>query len=135
MEAALAELRPRRETRFADDVKQQIRDGLTGDDRPSLSQSDTATIKILLKRYIRIAQFNAAAGGLAVGLMIGFLLGGAGVYLAMSSADSGRTRPVRAPRATASPLVRRLLQADSSLTPLERALLEDFDEEAGRDEE
>jgi hypothetical protein len=134
MEAALAELRPRRETRFAEDVKSRIKEGRADDLASPLAQSETGTIKISLKRYIRIAQFNAAAGGLLVGLMIGLLFGGTGVYLAMKSVGSGGKRPIPTPHAAASPLVQRLLHADDSLTPLERALLEEWDGETGRDD-
>ena len=128
MEAALAELRPRRETRFAADVKRRIEDALSGDPAP-LSQGETTTVKISLTRYIRIAQFNAAAGGLLAGLLLGVLLGGAGVYLAMNSQDSEPKPPVRLRFSASSPFARRLLQVDASLTPLERALLEEFDKE------
>jgi hypothetical protein len=129
MEAALAELRPHREPRFADDVKARIRDALSGNpaDPPTVGQA--ATVKIPLTHYIRIAQFNAAAGGLLAGLFLGTILGGVGVYFAMSRFAPEAKQPRRPTYAAASPFARRLLEADASLTPLERALLEEIDRE------
>jgi hypothetical protein len=126
MEAALAELRPRREARFADELKGRMKAALAGDSTASPSESQTTTIKIPLTQYIRIAQFNAAAGGLLAGLFLGALLGGAGVFLAMSRFASPPPQPVQAPYAARSPFVRRLLEADASLTPLQRALLKEL---------
>lgn len=126
MEAALAELRPRREARFADELKGRIKAALAGDSTASPSASRTTTVKIPLTQYIRIAQFNAAAGGLLAGLFLGVLLGGTGVFFAMSRFASPPQRPMPAPYAAVSPFARRLLEADASLTPLERALLREL---------
>jgi hypothetical protein len=129
MEAALAELRPRREPKFADDVKGQIKAALSSDPAASPSESQTATVKIPLTRYIRIAQFNAAVGGLLAGLFVGTILGGAGVFYAMRPFASELKQPVRSPAAATWPFARRLLDVDGSLTPLERALLEELSRE------
>jgi hypothetical protein len=129
VEAALAELRPRREPRFADDLKARIKATLSGDPVASPSDSQTATVKIPLTRYIRIAQFNAAVGGLLAGLFLGAIFGGAGVFLAMSRFESQPKQPVGSPHAAASPFARRLLEVDGSLSPLERALLEELSTE------
>lgn len=126
MEAALAELRPRREVRFADEVKGRIKAALASDPAASPTECQTATVKIPLTQYIRIAQFNAAAGGLLAGLFLGAIFGGLGVFFAISRFASQPQQPVRVPYAAASPFARRLLEADASLTPLERALLEDL---------
>lgn len=126
MEAALAELRPRREVRFADDVKARMKEALSGDRATSPSESRTATVRIPLTQYVRIAQFNAAAGGLLAGLLLGAVLGGAGVFLAMSGLESQAKQAVGARYAAASRVARRVLEADASLTPLERAFLEEL---------
>ena len=127
VEAALAQLRPRREARFADEVKSRMERALSG--KTSASENVATTVKIPLTHYIRIAQFNAAAGGLLAGLFLGVLLGAAGVYFAMSRFDSERTQPVPSPYAATSPYVRLLLKNDASLTPLERVLLDELDKE------
>ena len=127
VEAALAQLRPRREARFADEVKSQIRDALA--DKTPAPQGVTAMVKIPLTHYIRIAQFNAAAGGLLAGLFIGMLLGGSGVFFALSRFDAKRSQPVQSQYAARSPYVRMLLENDASLTHLERALLDELDKE------
>lgn len=98
-------------------------------DKTPVPENVTAMVKIPLTYYIRIAQFNAAAGGLLVGLFIGVLLGGAGVYFVMSRWESNSTQPVQAIYAARSLHVRRLLENDASLTPLEQALLDQFDRE------
>ena len=123
IEAQLAQLRPRREARFTDEVKCRMKDALTGE----TSDAQTAMVKIPLTHYIRIAQFNAAAGGLFAGLFIGLLLGALGVFFAMSRSDSGSPRPGPSPYAASSPYARLLLENDASLTPLERALLDELD--------
>jgi hypothetical protein len=133
MEAALAELRPRREARFADELKGRMKAALAGDSTASPSKSRTTTIKVPLTQYIRIAQFNAAAGGLLAGLFLGALLGGAGVFFAMSRFAFPPQQPVPASYAAASPFARRLLEADASLTPLERALLRELSPETSGD--
>ena len=127
VEAALAQLRPRREARFADEVKSRMKDALS--DKTPASEDVTATVKIPLTHYIRIAQFNAAAGGLLAGLFLGVLLGGAGVFFALSRFDTEQSQPVQSPYAARSPYVRMLLENDASLTPLERALLDQLDKE------
>ena len=129
MEAALAELRPRREPKFADDVKGRIKAALSSDPAASPSESQIATVKIPLTRYIRIAQFNAAVGGLLTGLFLGTILGGAGTFFAMRQLASEPKQPVRSPAAATLPFARRWLEVDGSLTPLERALLEELSRE------
>ena len=129
MEAALAELRPRREPRFADDVKARIKATLSSDPAAAPSESQTATVKIPLNRYIRIAQFNAAVGGLVAGLFLGTILGAAGVLVALRQFASEPRQPVRSPAAATSPFARRLLEVDGSLSPLERVLLEELSTE------
>ncbi len=101
VEAALAQLRPRREARFADEVKSRMKDALS---------DETPTVKIPLTHYIRIAQFNAAVGGLLAGLFLGVVLGGAGVYFAMSRVEPEPTRPAPSPYASLSALERALLE-------------------------
>ncbi len=130
VEAALAQLRPRREARFADEVKSRVKDALS--DKPPASEEVTATVKIPLTHYIRIAQFNAAAGGLLAGLLLGVLLGGSGVLLALGRFDTGFARAVQSPHAARSPYVRALLENGASLTSLERALLDELDKEPRR---
>ncbi len=103
VEAALAQLRPRREARFADEVKSRMKDALS-DEAP--------TVKIPLTHYIRIAQFNAAVGGLMVGLLLGVVLGASGVFFVM-----GQIEPEPA-RLDPSPYV--------LLTAQQRALLEEL---------
>ena len=126
MEAALAELRPRREPGVADDVKARIKAVLSSDPAASPSESQIATVKIPLTRYIRIAQFNAAVGGFLAGLCLGTILGGAGAFFAMRQLASEPKQPVRSPAAATLPFARRLLEVDGSLTPLERALVEEL---------
>ena len=127
VEAALAQLRPRREARFADEVKSQIKDALSN--KSPASENVTATVKIPLTHYIRIAQFNAAVGGLLAGLLLGVLLGGSGVFFVLSRFATEQSRPVPSPHAASSPYVRMLLENDASLTPLERALFAELDKE------
>ena len=129
MEAALAELRPRREPKFADDVKGRIKAALSSDPAAAPSESQTATVKIPLNRYIRIAQFNAAVGGLLAGLFLGAILGGAGAFFTMRQFASEPKQSVRSPAAATLPFARRLLEVDGSLTPLERALLQQLSRE------
>jgi hypothetical protein len=125
VEASLAQLRPRRDGRFVDEVKSLMKDALS--DKTPVSENVTAMVKIPLTYYIRIAQFNAAAGGLLAGLFIGVLLGSAGAYFVMSRWESNPTQPAQASYAASSPHVRRLLEYDASLTPLEQALLDKLD--------
>jgi hypothetical protein len=126
MEAALAELRPRREARFADELKSRMKPALAGDSAASPPESQTTTVRIPLTQYIRIAQLNAAAGGLLAGLFLGAIFGGAGVFLAMSRFATQPQQPAQPSYAAASPFARRLLEADASLTPLERSLLKEL---------
>ncbi len=127
VEASLAQLRPRREARFADEVKSRIKDALS--DKTAAAENVTATVKIPLTHYIRIAQFNAAAGGLLAGLVLGVLLGGSGVLFALSRFETRQSQPAQARYFASSPYVRMLLESDASLTPLERALLDELDKE------
>ena len=83
-----------------------------------------------MTHYIRIAQFNAAAGGLLVGFLLGVLLGAVGVYLALDRFGTKESQPVQSTYAARLPYVRMLLEHDASLTPLERALLDQLDEES-----
>lgn len=125
VEAALAQLRPRREARFADEVKGRLKEALSG--KTPASGEVTTTVRIPLTHYIRIAQFNAAAGGLLVGFLLGLLLGAVGVYFALGRLGAQESQPTHAAR---SPYVRMLLEHDASLTPLERALLDQLDQES-----
>jgi len=127
IEAALAQLRPRREARFADEVKSRLKDALS--DKTRAPETVTATVKIPLTHYIRIAQFNAAAGGLLVGLFLGILLGGSGVFFALSQFETEQSQPVQWSYAARWPYARMLLENDASLTPLERALFDELDKE------
>ena len=72
-------------------MKSQLKDALS--DKTPASENVTATVKIPLTHYIRIAQFNAAAGGLLAGLFLGVLLGGSGVFFVLSRFD---TEPIAA---------------------------------------
>ena len=127
IEAELAELRPRREGRFADALKNRLRDELSG----KSSASEEVTVKVPLTHYIRIAQFNAAVGGLVAGLLLGVVLGGSAVLYAVSRLE---TRPVQPVQYDArSPYVELLLENGRSLTPLERALLDQLDKEPSHD--
>lgn len=127
VEAALAQLRPRREARFADEVKNRMKDALSG--KTPASEDVTATVRIPLTQYIRIAQFNAAAGGLLAGLLLGVLLGASGVLFALGRFETERTQPVKSPHDARSQYVRILLENGASLTPLERALFDEPDKE------
>jgi len=89
----------------------------------------TATVRIPLTHYIRIAQFNAAAGGLLAGLLLGVLLGGSGVFFALGRFDTKHSQPVQSQYAARSPYVRMLLENDASLTHLERALFDALDKD------
>ncbi|QEG39100.1 hypothetical protein [Roseimaritima ulvae] len=127
IEAALAQLRPRREARFADDIKSRARSALLGES--SASESPTATVKVPLTHYIRIAQFNAAASGLLVGLLFGFLLGGTSVFFVLDRIYTQSFPPAQSRSTTASPLDRMLLVNEASLTPQERALFDELKKE------
>ena len=127
VEAALAQLRPRREARFADDVKIRMKDALS--DKTPAPEDVTATVKIPLTHYIRIAQFNAAAGGLLAGLFLGVLLGGSGVFFVLSRFETAPSQPAQSSDAARLPYVQMLLENEASLTPLERALLDQLDRE------
>ncbi|MHB8863242.1 MAG: hypothetical protein ACYC6N_12600 [Pirellulaceae bacterium] len=127
VEAALAQLRPRREGRFADEVKSRVKEALS--DRMPASQDVTKTVEIPLTHYIRVAQFNAATGGLLAGLFLGILFGGAGVYFVMSRLQWKSTLPVQMPYAASSPHEQRLLQDDTLLSFRERALLLELDKD------
>ncbi|MHB0961134.1 MAG: hypothetical protein ACYC0X_22010 [Pirellulaceae bacterium] len=126
-EATLAQLRPRHERRFVDEVKSLMKDALS--DETPVPENVTAMVKIPLAYYIRIAQFNAAAGGLLAGLFFGVLLGGAGVYFVMSRLQWKSTQPVQMPYAASSPHEQRLLQDDTLLSFRERALLLELDKD------
>jgi hypothetical protein len=128
VEAALAQLRPRREARFADEVKGRLKEALSG--KTPSSEEVTTTVRIPLTHYIRIAQFNAAAGGLLVGFLLGVLLGAAGVYFALGQFATRPSQPPQSTHTARSPYVRMLLEHDASLTPLERALLDQLDQES-----
>ena len=128
VEAALAQLRPRREARFADEVKGRLKEALSG--KTPAPGDVTTTVRIPLTHYIRIAQFNAAAGGLLVGFLLGLLLGAAGVYFALGRFPAKQSQPAQATYAPTFPYVRMLLEHDASLTPLERALLDQLDKES-----
>jgi hypothetical protein len=128
VEAALAQLRPRREARFADEVKSRMKDALS--DKTPASDEVTTTVRIPLTHYIRIAQFNAAAGGLLVGFILGVLLGAVGVYFALGRFGAIQSQPAQSPHAPRLPYVRVLLEHDAPLTPLERALLDQLDKES-----
>jgi hypothetical protein len=88
------------------------------------------TVKIPLTHYIRIAQFNAAAGGLLAGLFLGVLLGGSGVFFVLSRFDAEPSPAAPAPHAARLPYVQMLLENESSLTSLEQALLDRLDKES-----
>ena len=126
-EAALAQLKPHREARFADDVKGRLKEALSG--KTPASEYLTATVKIPLTHYIRIAQFNAAAGGLLAGLFLGVLIGGSGVLFALNRFDPEPSQLEQSPRAARSSYVRMLLENEASLTPLERALFDELEKE------
>jgi hypothetical protein len=128
VEAALAQLRPRRGARFADEVKSRMKDALS--DKTPASDDVTTTVRIPLTHYIRIAQFNAAAGGLLVGFILGLSLGGMGVYFALGRSGTRESQPAQSTYAARLPYVRMLLEHDPSLTPLERALLDQLDKES-----
>jgi len=129
VEAALGELRPRREARFADEVKSRMKDALSH--KTSAAEDVTATVRIPLTHYIRIAQFNAAAGGLLAGLFLGVLLGGSGVFFALGRFDTEQSHPGQAPYDARSQYVRMLLENGASLTALERASVDELDKEPG----
>ena len=124
VEAALAQLRPRREARFADELKSRLKEAMSG--KTPASGHLTATVKIPLTHYIRIAQFNAAVGGLLAGLVLGVLLGGSGVFLALSRFEARPTPPTAYPARS----FYACLENDPSLTPEERALLDQLDKES-----
>ncbi len=128
-EAALAQLRPRRQTRFADEVKSRMKDALS--DKTPPSEDVTAMVRIPLTHYIRIAQFNAAAGGLLAGLFLGMLLGGSGVFFALSRFEAAPSQPVPASYTGSSQYLYVLLKNDGPLTPEERALFDQLDKELG----
>lgn len=123
LEASLAELRPRREARFTDEVKSRMREAMATD-MPSSNEA-TAMVKVPLTHYIRIAQFNAAAGGLMAGLLIGLLLGASGVYFLMARSEDVRQPFVATPPGQVqSPYAEFLMENDPLLAPHERALFE-----------
>ncbi len=128
-EAALAQLRPRREARFADEVKSRLKGALS--DKTPASEGVTATVRIPLTHYIRIAQFNAVAGGLLAGLFLGILLGGSGVFFVLSGFETTPSQPAPAPYTGSSQYLYVLLKNDASLTPAERALFDQLDKELG----
>lgn len=130
IEAELAQLRPRREARFADKVKNRMRDALSD---AQVSPEATATVKIPLTHYIRIAQFNAAVGGLLAGLLLGIVLGGSAVLFAVSRLQAQPVQPARFD--ARSPYVELLAENGGSLTPLERTLLDQLDKETSHGRE
>jgi hypothetical protein len=127
IEAALAQLRPRREARFADEVKGRMKETLSGE--TPASDNLTTTVRVPLTHYIRIAQFNAAVGGLLAGLLLGVLLGGSLAFFVFTRVDTEPSQPVPSLRGAGSLDVRALLENEASLTPLERALLDQLDKE------
>jgi hypothetical protein len=131
IEASLAQLRPRHQPRFADQLKNRMKDMLSGRTQPT--GHVTATVRIPLTHYIRIARFHAAAGGLLVGLFLGMLLGGAGVFWALSRREQTPSQHVLVPYSARLPYVRLLLEDDLPLTPLERAILDEMNKESRDD--
>lgn len=127
IEATLAQLRPRREARFSDEVKSRARSELLGES--TACESLTATVRVPLTHYIRIAQFNAAASGLLLGLLFGALLGGLGVFLSLNHIYTESSPPTQSHHPTASPFDRMLLVNETSLTPQERALFDELKQE------
>ena len=127
VEAALAQLRPRREARFADEVKSRMKDALS--DKTPASENVTATVKIPLTHYIRIAQFNAAAGGLLAGLFLGVLLGGSGVFFVLSRFETRTNAAGAGVLCRTLPYVRSCWRTMRRSLPLERALLDQLDKE------
>lgn len=99
IEAALAELPPRREAGFVVEVKSQVKDELSGATREGERPTETEAVKIPLTHYIRIAQFNAAASGLFAGLFLGVLLGGWGVFFALDRFNLTQSQTVESRRA------------------------------------
>ena len=122
IEAALAQLRPRREARFSDELKSQAKMELLG-------ESLTTRVNVPLTHYIRIAQFNAAASGLILGLLLGLLIGGFGVFFTLQRADTETSPPTHARDTTHSPFVRMLLVNEASLTPQQRAFFDELEQE------
>ena len=122
MEAALAELKPRRNAGFADHVRRRMRDEWLGQPSP------TDMVKISLERYVRIERLNATVLGVVVGLFFGVCLGVAGtLILVRTIGDSQAPEPRRVyvlPRSYAETL----LEDPNALTPLERSLLEHYQE-------
>ena len=131
IEASLAQLRPRHQPHFADQLKNRMKDMLSGRTQPT--GNVTATVRIPLTHYIRIAQFQAAAGGLLIGLFVGMLLGGAGVFWALSRREQAASQHVLVPYSARLPYVRLLLEDDLPLTPLERAILDEMNKESRDD--
>ncbi|MEO2007891.1 MAG: hypothetical protein ABGX22_04290 [Pirellulaceae bacterium] len=127
IEAALAELRPRREAGFVDEAKSQVKNELSGATRGG--ERATETVRIPLTHYIRIAQFNAAASGLFAGLFLCVLLGGWGVFFVLDRFYITPSQPVESGRATPSRSVQMLLVNEASLTPVERALFDELEKE------
>lgn len=127
IEAALAQLRPRREARFADEVKGRVKAELLGE--TPACENPMATVKIPLTHYIRVAQFNAAASGLLTGLFFGLLVGGLGVFFALDRSYIEPSHSVQSRRAMHSPFSRMLLVNEASLTPQERAWFDELEEE------
>lgn len=122
IEAALAQLRPRREARFSDELKSQAKMELLG-------ESLTTRVNVPLTHYIRIAQFNAAASGLIVGLLLGLVVGGFSVFFALQRVYTEPSPPMQAGYTTHSPFVRMLLVNEASLTPQERAFFDELEQE------
>jgi hypothetical protein len=131
IEAALAQLRPRHQPRFADLVKNRMQDMLSSRTQPP--GNVTATVRVPLTHYIRIARFHAAAGGLLVGLVLGMVLGGVGVFWALRGFETEPSEHVLVPYSARLPYVRMLLEDDLPLTPLERAILDQMNKESRDD--
>ena len=129
VEAALAQLRPRRDGRFADQVKNQMVAQLRGEQAGSMA---TATVRVPLTHYIRIARFNAAMGGLVIGLLCGILLGGAGMYFLLDRlGPPTQAAPVpvtRSQSGAADPMdLRPLLERYAASAPAVAKLLEELE--------
>ena len=107
-------------------MKGRLKDALA--DGSLASENVTASVRIPLTHYIRIAQFNAAASGLLAGLFLGVLLGGWGVFFTLSRFKREQLQTVRPTHATRSPYVRMLLEDNAPLTPLERVFLKELDD-------
>lgn len=104
VEAAWAQLRPQRQERLANTIKDHI-DAVLLEQRLPAAAS-TTTVRIPLAHYIRLTQFNAAAAGVLVGLFVGMLLAGAGFYFMLDRLVAERVRQVQTQYTAHSAFVR-----------------------------